>query len=138
MTLQTLIKKADTWFSRSVRLKASDNQGVGRCITCGKFKEVKYMDCGHYFSRRHMSVRYNRINTALQCKLCNKDMGRPEINDRFYGHILHEHGPKALTMLEIAKNKVRKWSVFELELLISECKNEVKNELIKKGLIKWW
>ena len=67
----TLKKKFDAVFSKFIRLRDSDEQGVGFCITCGKPKIWKYADCGHYIKRQHMATRYDEKNCNLQCKGCN-------------------------------------------------------------------
>lgn len=71
--------RADTWFSRFIRLKYShlvyEINGEARycyCYTCGNPKHIKAIDCGHYINREHMQVRYNSNNARPQCTLCNK------------------------------------------------------------------
>ena len=64
-------KTADKWFSRYVRVRDSDSKGFARCITCGKVKEWKAMDCGHFQSRRYLLTRYEEQNAHAQCQECN-------------------------------------------------------------------
>ena len=131
-----LVKQADDWFSRAVRLSASDKNGFGRCISCGKTKEVKYMDCGHFFSRKHKSTRWEHDNCALQCKKCNSNMGNPEINQAFRNALLGLG--INLEKLEIKKNNTYKPSQFELEVLIKKFQKIVGLLLKQKDLQKWW
>jgi hypothetical protein len=64
--------KADKYFSKYIRLRDSDSNGLSKCITCGTFKSWKEMDCGHFISRRFESVRYDEQNAHAQCKKCNR------------------------------------------------------------------
>lgn len=64
-------KKLDKVFSKYIRLRDSDNDGWGRCITCGHKVHVNNAHCGHFLSRRFLSIRYDEYNANLQCKYCN-------------------------------------------------------------------
>lgn len=76
------MRKADTAFSQFVRLRDADEHGIVRCITCGKRKHWKEVDCGHYVSRAKQVLRYDERNCNAQCKGCNQWQG---------GHFV-EHG----------------------------------------------
>lgn len=66
-----LTKELDKVFSLYIRQRDSDEDGYGRCVTCGKLGHYKTFDCGHFVSRSYKSVRWNEYNCALQCKRCN-------------------------------------------------------------------
>lgn len=70
-SISQLTKELDTVFSLFIRQRDSDEDGYGRCVTCGKLGHYKAMDCGHFVSRSYKSVRWNEYNCALQCKRCN-------------------------------------------------------------------
>lgn len=63
--------KLDKIFSKFIRLRDSDGDGFGECCTCSKRLHWKEAHCGHFISRRHLSVRWDERNTALQCPYCN-------------------------------------------------------------------
>ena len=62
----------DKWFSRFIRLRDSDENGVFQCISCGKYKNFDKMDAGHFINRRKMSVRWSESNVNGQCSHCNR------------------------------------------------------------------
>ena len=76
--------KADRYFSKYIRMRDSNPNGLSQCITCGRFKSWKEMDCGHFISRRFGSTRYDEKNAHAQCKKCN----------RFQNGNQFEHGVK--------------------------------------------
>jgi len=64
--------KLDKIFSIYIRLRDSDENGHGRCISCGKFIHYKDGDAGHYVSRKNLGLRYDEKNVNLQCVECNR------------------------------------------------------------------
>lgn len=108
-TARQLVKTADSWWSKYVRLRDSvkqiDGSFVGYCIDgCGK-KIVVYQieegvgrwkksgDCGHFISRGIFSLRWDEYNTHLQSSYCNawRDKvamitGYAEMLDARYGY----------------------------------------------------
>ena len=70
-SVASLKRKADKYFSLYIRLRDSDEFGVGDCITCGDKKHYKQMQCGHFVSRKTNALRYDEENCNLQCVGCN-------------------------------------------------------------------
>jgi len=63
--------KADILFSRYVRrLNSKDGKNV--CFTCGRIFAISELQCGHYISRSHNSVRWFIHNAKPQCRNCNE------------------------------------------------------------------
>lgn len=73
-----LKKKLDVLFSKYVRLR----DYLKPCVTCGKPWEPNFQ-CGHVFSRRHLSTRWDDQNANAQCPGCNMFEG-----GRQYEHAL--------------------------------------------------
>ena len=87
-TAAQLVKEADKYWSRYVRLRDSEFNGVsfvGTCITCtktdtiawfdedGNLRYSKGWDAGHFVSRGNKVVRFDEMNVNLQCAMrCNK------------------------------------------------------------------
>jgi len=65
------IKHLDVLFSKFVRLRDADSDGLVRCCTCGKVDHWKKRQCGHFMSRRHLATRWEEKNTGSQCVSCN-------------------------------------------------------------------
>lgn len=45
----------------------------GKCVTCGS---VQSLQCSHFYSRRHLSVRFDLRNCNAMCAACNRRHNR--------------------------------------------------------------
>lgn len=70
-TMDALMKKLDRIFSLYIRNRGAVN-GWNRCFTCHKPFRVEELDCGHFISRKHLSVRWDERNAFPQCRDCNR------------------------------------------------------------------
>lgn len=70
-SLSSLKKKLDSIFSIWIRMKDVDINGEVCCYTCGKKSHWKYLQCGHFMSRRHHATRWDEENCKPQCAGCN-------------------------------------------------------------------
>lgn len=116
--------KLDRIFSEYVRLRDSDMQGYGRCISCGKVVFWKDADAGHYVNRKHMSLRYDEKNVNLQCRSCNRfDEG----NMIGYNHgLIEKYGDKVIPYLDVKRHNVCKLGPTEYAVLIRHYQDKVK------------
>ena len=118
-----LIAKLDKVFSLYIRLRDSEN-GVFKCISCGKYKRFEQADCGHYVNRQHMSLRYSEMNCNAQCRHCNRFL---EGNIQGYRRgLIDKYGESNVELLESMQNKTNKISEFELEEMIKYYQSKVK------------
>lgn len=62
--------KLDKEFSLFIRLRDCMPNGYFRCISCGQIKPFEQADCGHYFSRTHLSTRFDENNCHAECRHC--------------------------------------------------------------------
>ena len=69
--LSTLIKKLDRVYSLYIRHREAKD-GQNYCVTCGAYKPITELDCGHYVPRNHKSLRWDERNTWPQCRRCNR------------------------------------------------------------------
>lgn len=104
-SLSILRKKADRLFSLFIRKRDSNENGIGKCITCGRVGHFKEMDCGHYIKRQHLSTRYDEKNCNMQCKRCNAfEQG---MNEVYKKEIDKKWGQGISDLLELKKhNKI--------------------------------
>jgi len=75
LRLSTVRAAADRWYARYIRLRDTQEQNgkrVGKCVTCGKFRNIWKLECGHYQSRRHDPTRWDALNSHTQDTACNK------------------------------------------------------------------
>lgn len=70
-SISVLTKELDRVFSLFIRLRDSNSEGIGKCITCDKVGHYKEMHCGHFRSRKYFNTRWNACNCNLQCPTCN-------------------------------------------------------------------
>jgi hypothetical protein len=127
--------KADKAFSKFIRLRASDSNGFGVCISCGRVGEVKYMDCGHYIKRQFTAHRFSEMNCQLQCKSCNNFLQGNDV--KFREALVGMYGEDAITFLELTKNRHTKISKFEEEIIAKEYTRKYKEILKFHGLNDW-
>ena len=66
------MEKLDIIFSQYIRLRDTDENGYGKCITCQKTFHYKDLECGHFRHRRHMCTRWHSRNAHAQCVECNR------------------------------------------------------------------
>src|SRR5215831_11907532 len=57
--LSELIKECDALFSKYIRLKNADKNGMVKCYTCSDKKRWQEQQCGHYISRYNMFLRFD-------------------------------------------------------------------------------
>jgi len=126
---------ADRWFSRYIRLRSADKNGMAKCITCGVYKQVKYMDCGHYIKRQDTSTRFNEMNCQTQCKRCNKFQQGNDVEFRKY--LVEEYGENAVLLLEAQRHKTTKRGAFEIKAIADYYKQKYK-ELEEIKNLKLW
>jgi hypothetical protein len=116
-----------------IRLRDSNQQGIGQCISCGKFINVhdgnfnmnQHAHAGHYYSRGASKALYfDEKNVNLQCVSCNTFR---EGNKQGYAQgLVRKYGDGILDMLEVKAKNHSKASAAELELLIREYDYKVK------------
>lgn len=68
---------ADEWFSKCIREAANHT-----CEKCGKVcgttespHEFGRLDCSHIFSRRHRTIRWDKLNAVAHCFTCHNWFG---------------------------------------------------------------
>lgn len=123
-TRKALIKKLDEVFSKYIRHKYATH-GKLQCYTCDKEGEIKEMQNGHFWSRKHFTTRWDEDNCRPQCVGCNvfKSGNHPA-----YGmKMLREYGQDKLERLEQKKNELHKVSLEWYHEQIEYYKNKVKN-----------
>lgn len=109
------VSKVDIIFSKYIRLKNANDNGVVRCYTCGKNMSWTQAECGHYIPRAHMATRFLEMNCHPQCFTCNHELrGNLEI---YRNNLLLEYGIENVEYLERLKNETNRLLPSELEEL---------------------
>lgn len=119
-----LEKKLDTVFSKWVRFSNAP-KGYCKCVSCGKIDVPEMMDAGHYVGRSHRCTRWDEKNVAPQCRKCNRFLEGNK--DSYAVFLVRKFGADILEELEKKKNSVCKFSTIELETMIADYKERLKN-----------
>ena len=119
-TRSKLVKKLDTVFSLYIRIKDSNKEGIGTCVTCGKQDHYKNLQAGHFQSRKHYATRWDEDNVKIQCVGCNVfKYGEQFLFSKYLGNNLSEE------LLDKSRNIV-KFTNIELEEMVTEYSNMLK------------
>lgn len=127
-----LVKKLDKVFSLYIRLRDAMPGGCFRCISCGQIKPFEQADAGHYFSRIHMSTRFDEDNCSAECRFCNRF--RADHLDGYRKNLIVKIGEQRFLELEWKHNQPCKYADFELEELIKYYKAICEDLRKKKGI----
>lgn len=120
-----LVRKLDKVFSLYIRLRdsAAYNFKYFRCISCGQIKPFEQMDCGHFISRTHQATRFDEENAHGECRFCNRFSADHII--AYQRNLEAKIGKDRVDMLLARGRITKKWSAFELQLLIKHYQQEV-------------
>ena len=124
--------KLDKEFSLFIRLRDCMPNGYFRCISCGQIKPFGQADCGHYFSRKHLSTRFDEDNCHAECRYCNRFLAD---HLEFYREgLIEKIGQQKFDLLKVKAASTSKMSDFEYEQLIKYYKILNKKLRKEKGL----
>jgi len=122
----------DEWFSKYIRLRDANHNGLCRCITCSTVKHWSDMDCGHFQSRRFTATRWEEKNAHAQCQSCN-NYGSGE-QYRHGIEIDSLYGAGTAQELEEMARLLHKWNKDEVMAMARYYKQECE-QLIKEKII---
>ena len=118
--LKSLRKKA--WKLQSELIRRYEK---GICFTCGDTRSWKEQQAGHYIHKDCLD--FDLVNIHCQCVRCNKWLHG---NSGVYAErLIAEYGEAAIMELRQRSQRIKKFTIFELEKIILYC--ELKLEEIK-------
>jgi purine nucleoside permease len=118
ISLKALRKKAWELQSRYIRQAAADDHGIVLCYTCGSPHYWKDMELGHYIHKDCLD--YDLVNLHPQCNYCNRRMHG---NGALYAErLIAEYGEQTIAELRVRSEQIKKFTIFELEELITKYK----------------
>jgi len=121
----------DRLFSIYIRLRDTDENGQGYCITCGERFGYRQLSCGHFVKRRHDILRWDTKNAYAQCFPCNiKD------DDKLYRErLIQLKGERLVDELDQLKNQTAKWQDWHVANMIKvnrlRCRELLKEKNFK-------
>jgi hypothetical protein len=120
LTLPKLLKKAQDTFNKYIRERDKDEC----CITCGKYK-IEHA-CHFYSAGHYTGLRFNEDNVHGGCLQCN--YFKHGSGNEYRRNIVKRIGEQRLLLLDAAatRNRFKKWSRVELEIIIQEYKDKLK------------
>lgn len=127
-----LVKKLDRIFSLYIRLRDAMPNGYTKCISCGKIKSFKDMDCGHFFSRRHMATRFDEDNAHSECAYCNRFRSDHLVDYQI--NLIRKIGQNRYEKLKIKANTSCHFLDCELEGMISYYIMKIKEISTQKDI----
>lgn len=128
-----LVRKLDEIFSLYIRLRDTDENGYGKCITSGEFVHFKDADCGHFISRNNYATRWDEKNCNLQGRKDNRFL-----SGRQFEHGLaidRKWGLGTAELLLLRSRSDYKLHAFELEIKIKYYREQVEKLKKLKGIV---
>lgn len=135
-SVSSLIIELDDWFSRFIRLRDANSNGVCKCVTCGGYEEPKYIQNGHFVSRKYKSLRWHENNCHCQCFSCNVTMNGNYLE--YVKFMQTKYGSERIDLMQTMKSNTCKMTRFEYQILIKQYQEKVKQLLCEKKIQKWW
>lgn len=124
--MQRLKKELRKELSKFIRKRDTDRKGNALCISCKQEFNADKMDCGHFISSKHESVRYEPQNIWLQCRKCNGQRGGNRVNYEI--NLRQILGDAAVDNLIYMSNQIAKFTKEDIEEKIRRIR-ELSNEL---------
>ncbi len=115
-----LLQKAQRIFNEFIRQRDADKP----CITCGKYK-IEHA-CHFYSAGHYTGLRFNEDNVHGGCLQCN--YFKHGAGNEYRRNIELRIGEQRLLLLDstATRQRFKKWSRLELEIIIAEYKNKIK------------
>lgn len=117
-------------FSRYIRLRDSNAEGIGKCFTCSLFRYWRDADCGHGAGRQHKGTKYSEKNNHLQCKSCNGFNGG--VREVYKAEMDKRYGSGTWDLMQAASKKITKLGKVECDVMIEFYTKEIEKLLLKK------
>lgn len=113
-----LVKELDSVFSKYIRHKYSNKNGIVKCFTCDREYPIKKIQNGHFMSRKNYATRWEEDNCRPQCYGCNvmKQGMQYEFGKRL--------GDEVSEKMNLLSKTTIKISNYELEEMIDHYKKE--------------
>jgi hypothetical protein len=117
-------------FSRFIRLRDTNAEGIGKCFTCSLYRYWRDADAGHGAGRQHKGTKYNEINNQRQCKKCNGFNGG--MREVYKAEMDRLHGVGTWDLMQAASRKMVKLGKVECDIMIDYYTKEIEKLLLTK------
>lgn len=106
-------KKAWTEFSKFIRTRGADVDGMNDCFTCPVRLHWKSLEAGHLVPGRNNAVLFSDVGVNPQCRRCNGHFRGNVIV--YYPKMVRLHGQSVVDDLIAARDQTHKWEAGELQ-----------------------
>ena len=121
-----LVRELDMWFSKFIRLRDADKNGICSCITCWTKIHRKQMHNCHYIERWNYRYRRGENNCNAGCNACNTY--HKEAHKRKYTmYMVAKYWLETVMQREATKRENANWKTFEIQDMIDYYKAKVKD-----------
>lgn len=128
-SMAALIEDAAKLLQKLVRMKAADNNGFCKCVTCGKSHHYKEMQGGHFIERRKISVKLVEENINPQCEYCNQwGMKQASCVLAYNDWMVEMHGAQFVEDLKRQSRQVRKYTRGEVEDMAADFRARIAEQ----------
>jgi len=125
-TTAKLKNKAAELLQRLVRMKAADENGLCKCVSCGRVDSWRSMDGGHFIGRTHTFHLLREENVHPQCKRCNRFFSG--CHDDYRRYMVDMYGEDFVEWLSYTKRNLVKYSQADLMEIIEDLKRRIKEQ----------
>lgn len=134
-TLAKLSDECATLLQRLVRLKAADDQGYCKCVTCDKILHFSEMQGGHFVGRRIQATKLMEENIHPQCAGCNCfGMKQTHYVLRYRNYMVDMYGADFVDELESKAWTTHKHDRADLEEMKTYLKQEIIDQENRLGI----
>lgn len=135
---KTLAQQADevaVKLQKLVRMKAADDNGYAKCVSCGVVDHWKNMDGGHFISRGKTATKIVEENIHPQCKGCNLAIGKGNslVMLDYNDYMCLTYGSDFVEELKTLARQVKKWDIEEIECLSDDVKKQINEQSQRLG-----
>lgn len=111
-------------------MKAADDNGMARCVSCNKLVHYKDADGGHWLPKGASSRwALEECNVHLQCKGCNGfGMKHGAASQAYTLHMIDMFGKDHVAHMIATKNQVHKLYKADYEDMIKDFRAQIKEQ----------
>jgi hypothetical protein len=129
------LKRLDNIFSKYIRLRDANRNGMGRCVSCGNLIHWKFdAQAGHFIPRGKKAVKFDERNVSAQCVACNNYKYGRTVQYAYSIELDKRFGKGTAEQLYLLSKKTCKLTRDWYEFMIKEYKEKAIRIAVEKGL----
>ncbi len=135
-TIAKIVEDAAVLLQKLVRLKAADDLGYCRCVTCGQVLPWnKGIQGGHFIDRRHKVTKIMEENIHPQCAYCNGPMANQGmVKGRYTIYMQEMYGNDFVVDMLNTKGQTKKFYKEEVFEIMEDFNAQIKAHEQRLGI----